>query len=251
MGRPLTLLLLAMALAATLILTGCGGGTLLLGVDDEVKIGTDAANEFDSENPVDRTSPLAQRVSNIGLRMAAHVDPPAYPYSFTLVRDDTVNAFAFPGGRIYIYEGLINEVGNDTDAIAWVMAHEVTHIQQRHSAKAIERAIGATVLIQIALGEKTAGQVAGLGAGLAMQSYSREHEFTADRLGIKWTQRAGYDPTASVMVLETFQRLQGEEPSDFEIMFMTHPGNNDRINAVKRSLDTFGYSGAHYTAGSR
>ena len=248
MGRPLTLLLLAMALAATLILTGCGGGTLLLGVDDEVKIGTDAANEFDRENHVDRTSPLAQRVSNIGLRMAAHVDPPAYPYSFTLVRDDTVNAFAFPGGRIYIYEGLINEVGNDTDAIAWVLGHEITHIQQRHSAKAIERAIGATVLIQIALGEKTAGQVAGLGAGLAMQSYSREHEFTADRLGIKWTQRAGYDPTASVMVLETFQRLQGEEPSDFEIMFMTHPGNNDRINAVKRSLDTFGFSGAHYTA---
>ena len=246
--RPLTLLLLAMALAATLILSGCGGGTLLLGVDDEVEIGTDAADEFDKENPVDRTSPLARRISDIGQRVAAQADPPAYPYSFTLVRDDTVNAFAFPGGRIYMYEGLIDELGNDTDAIAWVMAHEVTHIQQRHSAKAIERAIGATVLIQIALGEKTAGQVAGLGAGLAMQSYSREHEFTADRLGIKWAQRAGYDPTASVAVLETFQRLQGEEPSDFEIFFMTHPGNNDRINAVKRSLDAFSFSGAHYTA---
>ncbi len=249
MARTLKLALLVLLAGAVVwTLIGCDGGTLFLSTDDEVQIGSEASAEFDKENPIDRSSPLARRISDIGLRVAAAADPPAYPYEFTLVREDTVNAFAYPGGKIYMYEGLINELGNDTDAIAWVMAHEITHVQQRHSAKAIERAIGAGVLIQIVLGEKTAGDIAGVVGALALQDYGRDHEFTADRLGVKWSALAGYDPTAGVAVLETFQRLQGEEPSDFEILFMTHPGNNDRINALKRSLDKFGYSGKYYTA---
>jgi len=249
MSRELKTVLVVVVLAAmSWALTGCDGGTVLLTKDDEVQIGKEAAAEFDKEHRVDRTSDLARRISNIGQRVAARTDPPDYPYSFTLVREDTVNAFAMPGGYIYMYEGLIDELNNDTDAIAWVMGHEITHIQQRHSAKRIERAIGASVLIDIVLGRETAGQIAGVVAGLALQDYGRDQEFTADRLGLKWTAQAGYDPTAAIFVLQTFQRLQGDEPSDLEVFFMTHPGNNDRINHVKRVLDEFDYSGQHYSA---
>ncbi|MCD6361494.1 MAG: M48 family metalloprotease [Armatimonadetes bacterium] len=248
MSRITRLLLISLLLStAAWMLAGCGG-TFLLSKDDEIKIGADAAAEFDKKHRVDRTSDQARRIATIGRRVADATDPPHYPYSFTLVREDTVNAFAYPGGKIYIYEGLINEINNDTDGIAWVLGHEITHIQQRHSAKAIERAIGAGVLIDLTLGRNTGGQIAGVVAGLALQDYGRDHEFTADRLGIKWAGRAGYDPTAAIMVLQTFQRLQGKDPSDFEIMFMTHPGNNDRINHVKKVLDELGYSGKYYTA---
>lgn len=249
MGQTARLVIvLALLGAVSWTLAGCGGGTVLLSKDDEVKIGRDAAADFDSKHRVDRTSDLARRIANIGQRVAANTDPPDYPYNFTLVREDTVNAFAITGGYIYMYEGLIDELNGDTDAIAWVIGHEITHIQQRHSAKAIERAIGASLLIQIALGEKTAGQIANVVAGLALQDYGRKHEFTADKLGLLWTARAGYDPTAAIAVLQTFQRLQGREPSDLEIFFMTHPGNNDRIDHVKSSLDEYGYSGKYYTA---
>ncbi len=240
---------LLLAVACSCALVGCGGGTVLLSKQDEVKIGAEAAADFDRQHRVDRTSDLARRIAAIGERVAAHTDPPEYPYTFTLVREDTVNAFAIAGGYIYMYEGLIKELNNDTDAIAWVMGHEITHIQQRHAAKTIERAIGASVLIEIALGRKTAGQVANVVAGLALQDYGRKHEFTADKLGLVWTARAGYDPTAAIFVLQTFQRLQEHEPSDLEIFFMTHPGNSDRIDHVKQSLDEYGYQGRYHGGG--
>ncbi len=230
-----------------IVLHGCGGTTFLISHEQEIEIGREAAAEFDREHHVDRTSPTARWLQAIGARVAAAASPPDYPYSFTLVKEDVNNAFALPGGPIYFYEGLVETLERDEDQVAWVIAHEITHIRQKHAVRRIERAIGAQVLIEVLLGDRnTAREIAGLVAGLALQNYGRENEIMADQLGCRWAAGAGYDPTAALAVLEKFKQLQGEDPNDFEILFMSHPGNNDRENAVINYLREHHYSGRYY-----
>ncbi len=228
-------------------LSGCDGTTFLISHDQEIQIGREAAAEFDSEHNVDRSSPDARWLQHIGGRIAAAASPPDYPYSFTLVREDVNNAFALPGGPIYFYEGLLDSLGRDEDQVAWVLAHETTHIRQKHAVRRIERAIGAQVLIEVLLGgQNTAKEIAAIVAGLGLQDYGRDNEIMADQLACRWTAGAGYDPTAGLAVLETFKQIQGSEPSDLEILFMSHPGNNTRENAVKDYLREHNLSGRYY-----
>ena len=233
-----------------MMLTGCDGGTFLISKDQEIEIGQDAAAEFDREHRVDRSSADARWLQRIGDRVAAAAQPPNYPYQFTLVKEDVDNAFALPGGPIYFYEGLIETLGRDEDQVAWVIGHEITHIRQKHAIKRIERAIGAQLLIEWALGGGSGADIAAAVTGLSLQHYTRENEHQADRHGVMWTAAAGYDPSASLKVLEAFQEIQGRDPNDFEILFMSHPGNNDRSNAVKRFMDKENLSGRYYTAGT-
>ncbi|MEA3400893.1 MAG: M48 family metalloprotease [Armatimonadota bacterium] len=246
MTRARRLMLLALLASLGLLLAGCGGTTFLISRDQEIEIGEDAAAEFDSEHEVDRSSDLAQWLQDIGRRVGEAASPPDYPYSFTLVREDVNNAFALPGGPIYFYEGLIDTLDRDEDQVAWVIGHEITHIRQQHAVRRIERQIGASLLIDMLLGKDTARDIAGLVGGLMLQDYGRDHEHMADRLGCRWAAGAGYDPTAAIPVLETFRELQGEDPSDLEILAMSHPGSSDRIESVQRYLDRQGYSGEYY-----
>ncbi len=228
-------------------LAGCDGTTFLIGQDQEIQIGREAAAEFDREHNVDRSSADARWLQAIGNRVAAAASPPDYPYSFTLVREDVNNAFALPGGPIYFYDGLIDSLGRDEDQVAWVIGHEITHIRQKHAVRRIERAIGAQVLIEVLLGgQNTAREIAGIVVGLGLQDYGRDNEIMADQLACRWTAGAGYDPTAGLAVLETFKSIQGEDPSDFEILFMSHPGNNTREDAVKDYLSEHNMSGRYY-----
>lgn len=239
--------LLAALLAVSWALVGCGGSTLLISREQEIEIGQEAAAEFDREHNVDRTSSTARWLQGIGRRVAEAASPPDYPYTFTLVREDVNNAFALPGGPIYFYEGLLDSLGRDDDQVAWVIGHEITHIRQQHAARRIERTIGAQVLLEMLLGDqRTAQEIAGAVVGLALQDYGRDNEIMADRLACRWTAGAGYDPTAGLAVLATFKQIQGSDPSDFEILFMSHPGNDTRENAVKDYLSEHNYSGRYY-----
>jgi len=241
-------LVLTVVLLLACTLTGCKGSTHLISTGQEIQIGQEAAAEFDSQHPVSRTSPNAVWLAGIGQRVGAAASPPDYPYSVTLVEEDVANAFALPGGPVYVYQGLLDELGQDQDKIAWVIGHEITHIRQQHAVRRIERSIGASLLIEVLLGKReTAAQIASAVAGLALLDYGRDHEFMADALGLRWASAAGYDPTAAIAVLEKFQEIQGREPNDFEIMFMTHPGNNDRVNHVKALCAQNGYVGRYYS----
>ena len=243
---PRGVLVVMIAVLAAWLLVGCRGSTHLISTEQEIQIGQEAAAEFDREHSVSRSSPMALRLAEIGERVGQAASPPDYPYSFTLVNEDVDNAFALPGGPVYFYQGLINSLGNDEHQIAWVCAHEITHIRQQHAIRRIERAIGASLLIELALGEGTAADVAGLVGSLSLQHYSRDHEHMADQLGCRWAHQAGYDATAAIAVLQKFQEIQGKEPNDFEIMFMSHPGNEDRVNVVKTTLEQYGISGAYH-----
>jgi len=154
---------------------------------------------------------------------------------------------AFPGGRIYFYRGIFEALDYNEDQLAWVAAHEATHVARRHATRRIEKSLGYELLVQLIFGKDTAGKVAGLVSGLMLQDYGRDNEFEADRIGLDYAHAAGYDPTAALGVLETFAELHGnEDPNDFEILFMTHPGNTDRADAVKEHLSDNGWGGAYY-----
>jgi predicted Zn-dependent protease len=241
-------LLVALAVFG-LVLTGCGGETFLISKNQEVEIGQNAAADFEQEHPVDTTSQRGRWVANIGQRIAQAAQPPDYPYEFKLVNEDVNNAFALPGGPIYVYDGLIESLGANEDQVAWVCGHEATHVSHQHAIKRIERAVGAQLLIEWAIGGGTAGDIGGVVAGLAIQNYSRDNEYEADRIGARYAAEAGYDPTAAIPVLEKFRELQGRDPSDLEILFHSHPGNTDRENSLKRFLDANNLYGQYYSGG--
>ena len=238
--------LLALVMILGVALSGCGGDTFLISRSQEIEIGQEAAADFERDNPVDTTSERARWLAGIGARIAEAAQPPEYPYEFKLVRQNVNNAFALPGGPIYIYDGLINTLGADEDQVAWVCGHEAAHISEQHAIRRIERAVGAQLLLEWAIGGGTARDIGGIVAGLAIQNYSRDNEFEADRLGVRYAADAGYDPSAAIPVLQKFRELQGRDPSDFEILFHSHPGNTDREDAVKRYMDRHNLYGAHY-----
>lgn len=240
--------LLAMAvllIAMGVGLTGCGG-TFLISRGQEISIGQEAAADFERRNPVDRTSDRAIWLAAIGQRVADAAQPPEYPYEFVLVRENVNNAFALPGGPIYVYDGLINTLGADEDRVAWVCGHEAAHVRQQHAIKRVERAMGAQLLIEWLLGGATERTIASAVSMLSLQHYSRDNEFEADRMGVRFAAEAGYDPTAAIPVLETFRELQARDPSDFEILFHSHPATTDRVDSVIRFIERHSYEGRYH-----
>ncbi len=241
--------MIAIAILSALLvvaLCGCRGGGHILSRNDEIKLGREAGDEFEREHGRDTNQRRNAMLNSIGPRIARAASPPDYPYDFRVLADDTVNAVAFPGGRIYFYRGLFEALDYDEDQLAWVAAHEAAHVARRHATRRIEKALGYELIAQLIFGRDTAGQVAGLVAGLMLQDYGRDNEFEADRIGLDYAHAAGYDATAALAVLAKFSEIQGRDPSNLELLFMTHPGNTARSDAVKAHLAKQRISGSHF-----
>jgi len=230
-------------------LSGCKGPRLI-SKSDEIQLGRDAGDEFERKHGRDNDPALNALITTIGTRVTAAAQPPEYPYEVRVLASDKVNAVAFPGGRIYLYRGLIDEFERNPDQLAWVIGHEATHVARRHAARRIERQLGYEAIIALIFKQGDVAKIAGIAADLVLLDYGRDNEFEADRMGMRFSHAAGYDPTATVAVLRHFQELQGRDPSDFAIMFMTHPGNDDRINHAKQYLEDQGWSGQYYQPGA-
>lgn len=230
-------------------LSGCKGPRLI-SQSDEIQLGREAGDQFEREHGRDNDPALNTLITTIGSRVAAVAQPPDYSYDVRILASKEVNAVAFPGGRIYVYRGLIDEFERNPDKLAWIIGHETTHVARRHAARRIERQMGYEAVIALILKQGDVAKLAGVAANLVLLDYGRDNEFEADQMGMRFSHAAGYDPTASVAVLRHFQELQSEEPSNFEIMFMTHPGNDDRINNAKQHLEAQGWSGQYYQPGA-
>ncbi len=231
------------------LLTGCGGGSLI-SKSQEIEMGREAADQFERENGgLDRDAAINALVQQMATRITRVAQPPDYPYEVRVLANRQVNAVAFPGGRLYLYRGLIDVFERDRDKLAWVLGHEAAHVSRRHAVKRIEKQLGYEAVISLVLRRGDAPQIARAVAGLMLLSYSRDEELESDRYGLLYSHAAGYDPTAAIGVLRKFQELQGREPSDFEIMFSTHPGDDTRIHGVEDYLEKQGWSGKYYQAG--
>jgi predicted Zn-dependent protease len=160
-------------------------------------------------------------------------------YSIAVVKDDTVNAFALPAGYIFVHTGLLSFIKSDSE-LAGVLAHEIAHVEKRHSMKTISRTIGMSVLLSLIVNksnEKRREQIAKIGAvaiSLTQLGYSREAEYEADAYGVKYMRMAGYEKNE---LLEFWRRMEAESggaknPAIFQL-FSTHPPTGERIKRIE------------------
>lgn len=232
--------LLLLVAPSILSLMGCRG-TNLLSKQDEIQIGKEGSAAIEKEYKLD-TNPervalvqeLGQRVIE-GMRQVEGKRAPDFPFTFKVLDTKEINAVSLPGGPVYIFRGLMEQVGDDRDMLASVIAHEVGHIVGRHAAKQISSSILAD--LAISLGTKGSAQkVASIATSLVMLQYSRDDEYDADRRGIYYTYAAGYDPEGLVRFFEKLQKLEKSPMKGLMANLRTHPLTENRILRVKKLI---------------
>jgi predicted Zn-dependent protease len=184
----------------------------------------------------DRT--VADYVAGVGRRLARVAPGPKYPYSFTVANYRELNAFALPGGPVWINRGALEAAGNESQ-VAAVLAHEIAHIAQRHAADRVTTSAFASIglgVLGAMLGNTGAADAAraaaGLGANLWMLKFSRDDEAEADRVGLQMLTRAGWDGRGLPDLFRTMQREAGRNPGSVETWLSSHPSPKDREVAL-------------------
>ncbi len=216
----------------------------------EVQVGRSMAENIITKEDRLLQDPVRQRyVNTIGGRVARVSDRPELVYRFFVLDNEDLNAFALPGGYVYIYSGLLKRL--DDDATAAILAHEVAHVAARHSVKRMQSALGYNTLLAVAVAglggkdpafaEKLVG-VSDVVYDLLSRGYSRQDELLADRLAVKYLKAAGYDPHGLIRVLELLEAQKGPGGRVFEVL-STHPRLQERIRQVQEEIARPGGAG--------
>ncbi|MBW4642019.1 MAG: M48 family metalloprotease [Goleter apudmare HA4340-LM2] len=203
----------------------------------EVDLGKQMNQQLQSgEIRLSRNSELVRYVEQIGRRLAANSDRSNMPYTFQVVEDDAINAFATLGGYVYVHTGLLKAADNEAE-LASVIAHEIGHIGGKHLVKQMrQRAIASGIASAARLDRN---QAVGLGVELALnRPRSRQDEFDADQRGLRTLTRAGYAQSGMVSFMQKLLR-NGSGPS----FLSTHPATSDRINSLQRMINSQPSSG--------
>ncbi len=213
---------------------------MFVGTDKEVNIGKSIAESIEKSKEIKLdTDPLmTERVNEVGQKIAAVSDRKEVRYTFRVIDKDDVNAFALPGGYVFVFKGLVDKVSKD-DELAAVIAHEISHVVARHSIKRLQGGIGYNILLILmattGAGRSDVGQI-DAAFGQLIMSYSREDEALADKMAIKYLKEAGYDPWAIVSLLKKLQEEDKKAPIKTYTSYRSHPYVADRIRMVKQAL---------------
>jgi len=216
-------------------------GSDMFTVDQEVQAGQQAAAQTNKEYPVlVESSPLTQYIQQLGHKLVQYAPGEKWPYQFHVINEKDINAFALPGGPLYVNVGTIQAADNEAQ-LAGVMAHEISHIVQRHSTRAVTKQYKAQLglgILGALIGGSGIGQLAGAGISFVAGSYflknSRQAEKEADLLGTDIMYDAGYDP---IQLPRFFQKIeeQGNQGPQF---LSDHPNPGNRIDYVQKEIDT-------------
>jgi predicted Zn-dependent protease len=212
-----------------------------LSPEQEVGLGRNIDQQVKQEVRMSTDREAQRLIEEIGRELAATSDRPNLPYTFQLVADREVNAFATAGGFVYVHEGIL-DAADDRDQVAAVIAHEIGHIAGRHALEQMQQ-------MAIAQGIATAAgldrdRLVGLGVNLALRlPRSREFEFDADRRGTLNLARSGYNPQAMGAFL---QKLQGMSRGQVPAFLSTHPPTPDRIQAINEVIAQAGLPNRPY-----
>jgi predicted Zn-dependent protease len=193
---------------------------------------------------------LSAYVQRVGESLARVSDRPQLPYEFVVLNNSVPNAWALPGGKLAINRGLLYQLQSESE-LAAVLGHEIVHAAARHGAKQQEK--GTLLNLGLAvLGVATAGsgygdlamQGAQIGGALIQTRYGREAELEADRYGMEYMARAGYDPRGAVTLQESFVRLAaGKEQGGLAALFASHPPSQERVDANRRTAARLNVAG--------
>ena len=224
----------------------------LISVKDEIAIGREANADTRRKIPELADQEVRSYVRSIGGRLAKAAPGPKYPYSFAVANYRELNAFALPGGPVWINRGVLQTAMNESQ-VAGVLAHEIAHIAQRHAAAQMSNAMVANLglsafgaLLGNVGGATAARTVAGLGTNLWFLKFSRDDEAEADQVGLRILRRAGWDGRGMIELFEMLKREQGRNPGAVEVFLSSHPAPQDRLNALQAQVAR-GRGGVHNT----
>ena len=234
-------------------------------LSDEYKLGAMVVKSLRDSGQILDDLEIGEYIQGIGARLASHAQEGNIKFTFLVVKDSSINAFALPGGFVCVHSGLLLATTGESE-LAGVLAHEISHVTQRHIARSVAQAsrasLGATaaMLAAIILGAMSgnsnvgmAGVMAGQSAAMQQQlNFSRENEYEADRVGISVMAAAGYDPNAMGTFFGTLGRRMGSGGPNAKILefLQSHPVTSARIAEAKsravsyplvRPVDTTGY----------
>ena len=226
----------------------CGGltvGGCAISPQQEAQIGADYSAQINRELPIINDASLNNYINQVGSQIASRGQR-GIPYRFYIVNSNVVNAFAVPGGYVYLNRGLIERFSNASE-LAGVLAHEISHVELRHSVEQMEKMQQANLgvgVLGILLGQNAqgaAGQIAGaavnVGGNLYFAGHSRAAESEADANAVPLMVASGYNPNGLTTM---FRKLLSEEksrPAGVAQWFSTHPLTQERINSTQATID--------------
>lgn len=209
-------------------------------IADDVRLGRQAAAEAEQQFPLLRDSQVNSYVNSVGQRLVAAIPPefqhPEFQYTFKVINARDINAFALPGGPMYVNRGMIQAARSEGE-MAGVMAHELSHVALRHgtaqATKAQKYAVGAGIagILGTILAGPTVGQLAQLPIGAYFLKFSREYETEADLLGARIMANAGYDPRDLANMFRTIERQGGGSSGGW---FSSHPSSSNRYAKINQ-----------------
>ena len=207
---------------------------------EEIEIGQYVASRLLGAAPLVPNPGLQRYVNHVGRWVASQTGRADLPWRFGVLEAPQLNAFAVPGGTIFITRGLLERMRSEAE-LAGVLAHEIVHVLQKHHLKAIQKGAKAS-LAGDALGyalkdarSEARDKLLSLGTELYSRGLDKADEFEADRLGVAIAARAGYDSYGLPAVLQTLQAMNAQD-SGVALMFKTHPATGERLSALGEKM---------------
>ena len=207
----------------------------------EIEMGGGIASNLLGAAPLLKNAAVQKYVNDVGRWLALQTERPDLPWQFAVLDDEDVNAFASPGGYIFITKGLLMHMKSEAE-LAGVLAHEISHVLRKHHLNAIKKGARTELMAEFTtqvVKEKGGSQqlikLANAGTELYARGLDKEDEFEADRMGVVIAARAGYDPYGLPAVLQTLQSLNAKD-TKLALMFKTHPALADRLTLLEQIM---------------
>jgi predicted Zn-dependent protease len=200
----------------------------------EIELGEGIASNLLGAAPLFDNPAVQRYVNRIGRWLALQTERPDLPWMFGVLDDNDVNAFAAPGGYVFITRGLLVRMNSEAE-LAGVLAHEISHVLRKHHLQAIKKGAKAELMSDLANeaikdkgGDPRLAKLVSAGTEVYARGLDKDDEYEADRMGVVIAARGGYDPYGLPAVLQTLQSLNPSD-SSLALMFKTHPALSDRL----------------------
>lgn len=236
----------AFGLLALLMLPVAAGA---MSVEEEIKLGQEEHQKIIGRFGVYRNAELQAYINKVGARVAAESSREEITYTFTVLDDNMINAFALPGGFIYITRGMLLHMNSESE-LAAVLGHEIAHVTEKHALRREARNKGLSVLNTVAAvvtGQPALMELGNMFGGVLLSGYSREFELEADEVGARYMAKAGYSPAAMLKTIEILKdkdrieieqaRLENREPKVYHGFLSTHPDHDTRYKEAIRAAE--------------
>jgi predicted Zn-dependent protease len=217
-----------------------GKGINFYSLEKEIALGRQLAQEVKRQAKLNTDPIITEYVNRVGQNLVRNSDAKV-PFTFQVIEADDLNAFALPGGYVFVNTGLI-VMAEEEDEFAGAMAHEIAHVAARHMTREATKsqiANIASVPLSLLLGGWAgviSRQAAGIGIPMTFLSFSRRDESEADYLGLQYMYAAGYDPNGAISIFEKLQALSRQKPGLVSKLFSTHPMDADRIGKAQKEI---------------